>query len=205
MSKLNLLLTVVFIYCACVSAFSSASQSWLESPSIDSVADASLLLAEWDKHYNPENMGKANDSISSMRSSIPIAVHLLADKATEERSIDSTQGRCMLGICASSTEEGINTLKSWVSALDLPRGLLHGADKDGVPLEIEGGVYIKYNSGGVYSFADIRASGMGFDALWKPGDALLEPYDGTYRGVYFQVELADGEFRQYLVPLDTFL
>jgi hypothetical protein len=45
---------------------------------------------------------------------------------------------------------------------------------------------------------------MGFDALWKPGDALLEPYDGIYRGVYFQVELEDEVFRQYLVPLDLF-
>lgn len=45
---------------------------------------------------------------------------------------------------------------------------------------------------------------MGFDALWKPGDALLEQYDGIYRGVYFQAELADGVFRQYLMPLDTF-
>lgn len=185
-------------------------KAWLESPqkesvpSIDTVEDASLLLSEWDKFYNPETIGDANDAISSMRSSIPIAVHLLAESATDERNADSTQGRCMLGICASSTEEGIMTLKSWVTALDLPRGLLHGADKDGVPLEIEGGVYIKYNSGGVYTFADIRKSGMGFDALWKPGDALLEPYDGTYRGVYFQVELLDGEFRQYLVPLDTF-
>lgn len=110
----------------------------------------------------------------------------------------------MLGICASSLEEGIATLKSWVTSLQLPRGLLHGADKDGVQLQIDGGVYIKYNSGGVYTFADIRKSGLGFDALWKPGDALLEPYDGSYRGVYFQVELADGEFRQYQVPLDIF-
>jgi hypothetical protein len=77
-------------------------------------------------------------------------------------------------------------------------------DKDGVALELDGGVYIKYNSGGVYSFSAIRKSGLGFDALWKPGDALLEPYDGTYRGVYFQVELSDEEFRQYLVPPDTF-
>ena len=55
-------------------------------------------------------------------------------------------------------------------------------DKDGVPIDLSGGVYIKYNSGGVYTFSDIRKSGLGFDALWKPGDALLEPYDGTYRG-----------------------
>jgi hypothetical protein len=54
------------------------------------------------------------------------------------------------------------------------------------------------------TFAQIRASGMGLDALWKPGDALLEPYDGNYRGVYFQAELADGEFRQYLMPFNTF-
>lgn len=33
---------------------------------------------------------------------------------------------------------------------------------------------------------------------------MLEEYDGDYRGVYFQVELSDGAFRQYLVPLDTF-
>mmetsp|Transcript_18639 Transcript_18639/g.46139 ORF Transcript_18639/g.46139 Transcript_18639/m.46139 type:complete len:146 (+) Transcript_18639:364-801(+) len=108
------------------------------------------------------------------------------------------------GICASSMPDAVGALKSFVTTLDLPRGLLHGADKDGVPIEIEDGVYIKYNSGGVYSFADIRKSGMGFDALWKPGDAMLEHYDGDYRGVYFQVELSDGEFRQYLVPLDTF-
>jgi hypothetical protein len=110
----------------------------------------------------------------------------------------------MLGICASSTQEGIGTLKAWVTSLQLPRGLLHGMDKDGIPIEIEGGVYIKYNSGGSLTFADIRRSGLGFDAIWKPGDAMIESYDGIYRGVYFQVELSDGEFRQYLVPHDVF-
>jgi hypothetical protein len=188
----------------------SSVKSWLESPtgvslpSINTIEDASLLLAEWDKFYNPDELGGSTEAIASMKSSIPIAVYLLSESAFEERNVDSTQGRCMLGICASSAEEGIATLKSWVAALDLPRGLLHGADKDGVPLEMSGGVYVKYNSGGVYSFAAIRKSGLGFDALWKPGDAMLQPYDGEYRGVYFQVELSDGEFRQYLVPLDTF-
>lgn len=171
---------------------------------VTNVGDASLLLENWDKFYNPETVGETSDGIEDLRSSIPTAVRLLSEAADEERANDSTQGRCMLGICASSAAEGLATLKSWVNALQLPRGLLHGMDKDGVPLELEGGVYIKYNSGGVYTFADIRKSQMGFDALWKPGDALLEPYDGTYRGVYFQVELVDGEFRQYLVPLDTF-
>ena len=76
-------------------------------------------------------------------------------------------------------------------------------DKDGVPLDLNGGVYIKYNSGGVFTFADIRKSGLGFDSLWKPGDAMLEEYDGDYRGVYFQVQLLDAQFRQYFMPMNV--
>lgn len=173
---------------------------------ISSIDEASRILLEWDRHYNPDLKDADQDfDVETSRSLLPEAVRALKEKADEERSKDSTQGRCMLGICASSTEEAVGTLKGWVTSLQLPRGLLHGMDKDGVPIEIEGGVYIKYNTGGSATFADIRKSGIGFEALWKPGDALLEPYDGTYRGVYFQVELSDGVFRQYLVPLDTFV
>ena len=192
------------------SAPGSSVKAWLQSPdemeapAIETVADASLLLAEWDRFFNPEAAGGNSEVASKLKEHIPAAIRLLSDAAAEQRAQDSTQGRCMLGICASSMQEGVAALKSFVTTLELPRGLLHGADKDGVPLEIEDGVYIKYNSGGVYSFADIRKSGLGFDALWKPGDAMLEYYDGDYRGVYFQVELSDGEFRQYLVPLDIF-
>jgi len=174
------------------------------SSAISSIDEATKVLQAWDTHFNPEVAGGEGDCVEEMRSILPEAVRLLNDAATQERTTDSTTGRCMLGICASSVQEGVAALKAWVTALHLPRGLLHGMDKDGVPLDIEGGVYIKYNSGGVYSFEDIRKSGLGFESLWKPGDALIEPYDGTYRGVYFQVELVDGEFRQFLVPLDTF-
>ncbi|KAL3911372.1 MAG: hypothetical protein SGARI_001679, partial [Bacillariaceae sp.] len=161
------------------------------------------MLQKWDAAYNQEEGSAASIEKLLQEQSIQMkdlanAVLTLNNEATQERAQDAATGRCMLGICAENVEQGIATLKSWVSALELPRGLLHGMDKDGVPLEINGGVYIKYNSGGVYTFGDIRKSGMGFDALWKPGDALLEEYDGAYRGVYFQVELADEEFRQFL-------
>jgi hypothetical protein len=171
----------------------------------DAVQEASKILSDWDKNYNPEvNVEKiTNTDIESTRDLMIDAVRLLSAAATQERDQDLTTGRCMLGICASSTEEGIATLKSWVTSLELPRGLLHGMDKDGVPLQIDGGAYIKYKSGGSLTFSAIRNSGVGFDALWKPGDAMLESYDGTYRGVYFQVDLSDGEFRQYMLPLDT--
>jgi hypothetical protein len=186
----------------------SAFALWLSATPqcVSSVAEASRMLQDWDNLYNPDSANKPEDpeAVKAARSLLPDAVRLLSDAATKEREDDSTKGRCMLGICAPSAQDGLATLKAWVTALGLPRGLLHGMDKDGVPLELEGAVYIKYNSGGVYTFADIRKSGLGFDALWKPGDALLELYDGTYRGVYFQVELSDGEFRQYLLPLDVF-
>jgi hypothetical protein len=173
---------------------------------VSSVDEASQILLEWDRHYNLYVEDDDQDfDVEMSRSLLPEAVRVLAEKADKERNEDSTKGRCMLGICASSTEEAVRTLKAWVPSLQLPRGLLHGMDKDGVPIDIQGSVYIKYNTGGSATFADIRRSGIGFEALWKPGDALLESYDGTFRGVYFQVELSDGVFRQYLVPLDTFV
>lgn len=179
-------------------------QSQKVSLTEDRIVEATQILADWDRTFNPESPIKSGIEAETLLPKLADAVRTLNQKATEERTSDAAKGRCMLGICASSTQEGIATLKSWVTNLELPRGLLHGMDKDGVPLELNCGVYIKYNSGGVYTFADIRKSQMGFNALWKPGDAMLEEYDGTYRGVYFQVELTDGEFRQYLVPLDIF-
>ncbi|KAL7575746.1 hypothetical protein ACA910_003078 [Epithemia clementina (nom. ined.)] len=180
------------------------SEISLSTP-VNSIDDASRILSEWDRLYNPDNTNLASTSMEDLLPNLKQSVLLLNQQATEERKRDSTRGRCMLGICAPTAADGVQTLKSWVSALGLPRGLLHGMDKDGVAIEVTVPVYIKYNSGGVYTFEDIRKSGLGFDALWKPGDAMLEPYEeGNYRGVYFQVELEDGAFRQYLMPLDLF-
>jgi hypothetical protein len=173
--------------------------------SITTLQEASKILSDWDKYYNAEVNAERNTNteLESTRDLMTDSVRLLSATAAQERDQGLKTGMCMLGICASSTEQGVATLKSWVTALDLPRGLLHGMDEDGVPLQIDGGAYIKYKSGGSLTFSAIRNSGVGFEALWKPGDCMLESYDGTYRGVYFQVDLSDGEFRQYMLPLDT--
>ena len=134
----------------------------------DDIQEATNLLTEWDKLYN-ERKSAAMSRLSELRPHLAEAVKSLNAAATIERQRQADLGRCMLGICASSTAEGLATLKAWVTSLELPRGLLHGMDVDGVPIEITGGVYIKYNSGGVYTFADVRKSQLGFDALWKPG------------------------------------
>ena len=92
--------------------------------------------------------------------------------------------------------------------LGLPRGKLHGMDVDGVPIPPEelGSVYVKFSTGGAMTFTEMRRTGIGFDALWRPGDALLEGYDGDFRGVYMNVELRDGEFRQFgVLPTDLFM
>lgn len=137
--------------------------------------------------------------------SVKMAILSLTHRAHFEREKFGRFGRIQLGICAGDTGEAIQTLKQWVAGLQVPKGLLHGLDIDGVPVEIMGAVYTKYSTGGARSFADVRESGRGFDSLWKPGDALLETYDGDFRGVYYNVELQDGEFRQYgVLPLNLF-
>jgi len=93
--------------------------------------------------------------------------------------------RVMLGVCGPTQGAGVDALKGWVPALGLPKGRLHGMDKAGVPIDMAGAVFIKYNS--------------------ISGDADLSGYGGLYRGVLFTPQLPDGEFRQYgYLPLGLF-
>lgn len=146
----------------------------------------------------------SSDDLSELRS----AIRFLVSLAHVDRASDSSKGRIMFGFCASNAPEALGGLKSWVSTLDMPRGMLHGMDIDGVPIAVEelGSVYVKYSTGGAMTFTEIRRSGRGFDALWRPGDALLETYDGDFRGVYLNVELGDDVFRQFgVLPTDLFM
>lgn len=201
-------------------ALSSSTQSTTEtSPEI---ATATQILQTYDTSQQQfiasdgnQGMGgglSAYNHISSLdkstRESLQNAVITLVNQAHKERDVDSSQGRIMLGICASNAPEALAGLKSYVTSLALPRGMLHGMDVDGVPIPIEdlGSVYIKYSTGGAMTFSEIRRSGRGFDALWRPGDALLEMYDGDFRGIYLNVELGDGVFRQFgVLPTDLFM
>jgi len=89
----------------------------------------------------------------------------------------------MLGICSSSATDAVQALKTWVPALGLPKGLLLGLDVGGVPVDtaLWNGAYVKYSTGGSSTFEQVRKSGVGFESLWKPGDAFVEDYDGKYR------------------------
>lgn len=96
-----------------------------------------------------------------------------------------------LGIMSETGKVATETLKSWVNALNLARGELHGVDDSGDEVSAESfmdqPVYIKYNSS-------------------APNKAYIKKYktDG-YVGVIIQPVLADREFRQYGdLPLKLF-
>lgn len=166
---------------------------------MDALDDAAAALAEYDAGHraaaaSPGAAGlggalTANDWAKSADRPL-----LGAAVKTVRLAAMPSDGRIMLGICAEDAAAGLAALKMWVSKLHLPRGVLHGMDKDGVALDMSdfGAVYIKYNS---------HASSAGD----PPGTATLSGYNGDFRGVYFNPDLQDGEFRQYAVlPLDLF-
>ena len=164
------------------------------------VGAASELLARYDAGHRAAAASEgargfggaltANEwAATAERAPLADAVRTLAEAVSEE----DPPGRLMLGICASDAASGVQTLKAWVTALGLPKGPLHGMDKDGVPLDMSdfGSVYIKYSS-----------LPLGQD---PGGCAMLSGYTGEFRGVYFNPSLADGQFRQFAVlPLDLF-
>lgn len=173
-------------------------------PSVDT---ASALLGEYDAGHRAAAASQAAKGFggaltanewaaSAHQEPLLNAVRALSDAATKQQGSLETiaEGRLMLGICAGDATEGIKTLKAWVTALGLPKGPLHGMDKDGVPLDMRdfGAVYIKYNS-------------CPSNSVDPPGSALLSGYTGDFRGVYFSPVLPDGLFRQYAVlPLNLF-
>jgi len=100
-------------------------------------------------------------------------------------------GSITLGFCAPNLQAGLDALKGYVGQNALPRGLLHGMDIDGVPVEISGAVYIRYCSG---------------RGQWHPGDAKVDNYDGEYEGVYVNVDFGKNDKRQWgVMPLDLFV
>jgi len=273
-------------------ATASSSSSSLK---VSSIAEASEILSQWDAQFLGTTPHRVNSNTNGrlLRNSpqhqelyalLPEAVQYLNCVAAEQQKTISGAAtsiaqqerqhhRCILGICAETAEEGVQALSSWVTALQLPRGLVFGLDHDGIPMATtdeqhenekttttkkkqERGIYLKYNS----SFAKPRrrkphqshpqrqagtrssTQNVVRDILWKttnpptrrrqrtttsntkdpdeeeppqppprpqqrdyqPGDVLASPYSGKYRGVYFQIELQDRTFRQYLLPANIF-
>lgn len=138
-----------------------------------------------------EQLLQSFDEAHLRRSRGDASVRFDAPEETLGMLRDATVAMCArathatLGICAASASDGVQTLKGYVSQLGLPRGRLHGMDVNGVAVQVDGPVFIKYNS--------------------NTGDADLSGYAGHYRGVLFTPMLADGMFRQYgYLPLSLF-
>ena len=146
-----------------------------ETARLPTTRDADVILKRFDETQRREGEDAATTACE--RPAMERATRALASRAS----------RVMLGICAASAEEGLSALKTWTAELGLPKGKLHGMDKDGVQVDPpKGAVFIKYNS--------------------LSGDAYISGYGGTFRGVLFTPELDDGAFRQYgYLPLDVLI
>ncbi|EOD10132.1 hypothetical protein EMIHUDRAFT_471782, partial [Emiliania huxleyi CCMP1516] len=163
------------------------------------VASASALLAAYDEGHRAtaaqpgsEGLGGAisANAWAAEQPPAPLGEAVRALLAAAKPG----DGRIMLGFCADDAASGVAALKAWVTSLGLPKGTLHGMDRDGVPLDMStfGSVYIKYSS-------------HSLSAGDPPGTAILSGYGGDFRGVYFNPQLPDGLFRQYAVlPLSHF-
>lgn len=61
-------------------------------------------------------------------------------------SLAAKSSTVMMGICASSAADGIRTLKAWVGGMGLPRGRLHGMDRNGVAIPVSRRLTVEANS-----------------------------------------------------------
>lgn len=157
-------------YSSCLALAASQSNMKTEETESSSILknynEATSLLASYSNQQNQFTADDGNQGMGGGTSASKYWSTLSADKTqtvahavqsltiqadyertTAKKKDGFAYGRVMLGICAGSTEEAIQTLKEWVAGLKLPKGLLHGMDLDGVPIEIKGGVYIKYSTG----------------------------------------------------------
>ena len=115
------------------------------------VASASALLAAYDEGHRAtaaqpgsEGLGGAisANAWAAEQPPAPLGEAVRALLAAAKPG----DGRIMLGFCADDAASGVAALKAWVTSLGLPKGTLHGMDRDGVPLDMStfGSVYIKW-------------------------------------------------------------
>jgi len=107
--------------------------------------------------------------------------------AASVRSLAAAAPEVRLGVSAATQGDATRALGAWVSALELKKGALYGADVDGVPVDVPGPVFVKYD--GATGAARLRH----------------DDDDRTPAGVLFYPVLSEDSAKdQFLLPLDLF-
>ena len=206
------LVCLVCLFAPLACAFVPGRPSNCERPPVENnvpqsnlVADASMLLSKYDAgHCDALRRGKLDGGgVSLANEFVASEHHRLEDLAGAVRTLVNSAAamgsslQLQLGVCAPDAGMAVVTLQAWVGALDLPRGLLYGADTDGVALDLRqfGASYIKYNANSE------QGQGAGAAQLSKQskGGASM-----SLRGVYIAIGQGD-RFKQYgALPLELF-
>ena len=122
--------------------FSSESSS--DWTCADDVLAAVEILQEFDRkdqaHATHADRFRAAQAlgaagIAEQNRALRSAVALLVSEAPRDQ--------VRLGFLASDVREAKTALGEWVRALNLTRGLLTGADENGVPIEVPGPIFVK--------------------------------------------------------------
>lgn len=112
------------------------------------------------------------DKIKEERNNLKSSIKLITKESTQ----------IVIGITCKSGLIGIEVLRNWVEALQIPRGVLRAVDDVNNEIDYHSyddlPVYIKYNSS-------------------ESGNAYMKNYKGSFYGVLYQPKLIDNEFRQY--------
>lgn len=121
-------------------------QVWGATGSSLSLAEAARVLSDFDTKDRGrtaedrfrEAQALGTQGLEEERESLRAALRTLVEAAPA--------GGVQLGILALDSKEAVAALGEWTRGLGLNRGLLTGADVDGVPVEVPGPVFVKYAS-----------------------------------------------------------
>ena len=115
-----------------------------------------------------------------------------ASKSLSKAAVATDGGGVILSVFAGSPVSGVEALRSWVDALDLPPLSLDGLADDGV-------TFSRKDENG--DNVPLDMDGFGATLLMyhskNKGQTTLMSYGGDFRGVAVNFDLRDGEYRQY--------
>ena len=133
--------TVAYGHGHCLPSSCSLRREWTCA---DDVLAAVAILEDFDRkdqaHATHADRFRAAQAlgaagIAEQNRALRSAVALLVSEAPRDQ--------VRLGFLASDVREAKTALGEWVRALNLTRGLLTGADENGVPIEVPGPIFVK--------------------------------------------------------------
>lgn len=166
------------------------------------ISDADEVLLQFDTEQKAVSVGRGAQGLGGAVSGNEWALRIGAStrskelidasKSLSKAAVATDGGGVILSVFAGSPVSGVEALRSWVDALDLPPLSLDGLADDGV-------TFSRKDENG--DNVPLDMDGFGATLLMyhskNKGQTTLMSYGGDFRGVAVNFDLRDGEYRQY--------